>query len=181
MELQGLDLAVSGIAGVLDDQMLVVPPYQRPYAWEADQVDAFWSDLRDALDGGSNYFLGSVVLSSGPDHRSIVDGQQRIATTTLLLCSIRDYFADKGDVDTARVVQHEYLTRRRLAQAHLLPRLRLGQDDDYFQSILLQARASVPETSGELRLHGGLELLSQRLREDLEQSRDPATRCDEWI
>src|SRR5690348_178959 len=77
MDLHGLDLAVSGIAGVLDEKLLVVPPYQRPYSWGADQVEAFWDDLHSALSERSNYFLGSVVLSSAEDHHAIVDGQQR--------------------------------------------------------------------------------------------------------
>ena len=42
-------------------------------------------------DGKTPYFLGSVVIIKGDDAKSqVVDGQQRLTTLTMLLCSLRE-------------------------------------------------------------------------------------------
>lgn len=50
------------------DHPFVIPEYQRPYAWEDDQIQTLFDDLWDfttseggGSEGKSTYFLGSVV------------------------------------------------------------------------------------------------------------------------
>jgi hypothetical protein len=88
------------IAAVLAGKyQLRVPLYQRRYAWKRDEWSALWDDvLHLALDRqedpGERHFLGSVVLAPTPDGsenaRLVIDGQQRLLTTSLLLCALRD-------------------------------------------------------------------------------------------
>ena len=78
----------------------IVPRFQRNYSWNVEKVETLWSDLLDnfcVLDrGGSEqdeqYLLGPIVLVStgtrGEYH--IIDGQQRLATITMLFCVARD-------------------------------------------------------------------------------------------
>lgn len=73
------------------DQQLRIPPYQRPYAWQAEQVDELWSDLTQTL--GSGHFMGSIVLNCEvPESPEVIDGQQRLTTLLLLLALIRDEY-----------------------------------------------------------------------------------------
>ena len=46
------------------DYLIVVPPYQRPYAWTQEQVSEMLSDLQAAMKRGNTmpYFLGSIVM-----------------------------------------------------------------------------------------------------------------------
>jgi hypothetical protein len=74
-----------------------VPPYQRPYAWEAAQIDDFWNDISSV--GAPGHFLGPMVLHNpGSDEfRTVIDGQQRITTLLLLLALVRDAYIELGD------------------------------------------------------------------------------------
>ena len=78
---------------------LVVPEYQRDYAWETEQLDRLLSDLlrgaKDLTTGDPCTFLGPIVLCKrgrveiepNPEFVScdIVDGQQRITTTMIIM------------------------------------------------------------------------------------------------
>jgi hypothetical protein len=72
-----------------------VPDYQRNYAWKADQIDAFLDDLKGLTsDPDDQHFFGPVVLlDGGKEGLSIIDGQQRLTTTVMLLCILRDTLA----------------------------------------------------------------------------------------
>ena len=75
-----------------------IPRYQRPYAWETEQITELLDDLLYALDQAPDidalppYFLGSIVIIKDPDTppADIVDGQQRITTLTILFCVLRE-------------------------------------------------------------------------------------------
>lgn len=85
------ELRDNGILELLDHgSSLKIPPFQRSFAWEEDQVNEYWSDLKRALgrDGGpADYFLGLIVVD---EQSQIQDGQQRLATTLLLASEIYD-------------------------------------------------------------------------------------------
>ena len=73
----------------------VIPEYQRPYAWNFDQVDTLFNDLWEFTQkkGGSRrtatYFLGCIVSFENLDgEQEIIDGQQRITSLFLLLRAI---------------------------------------------------------------------------------------------
>ena len=88
------------------DYLIEIPPYQRPYAWGTDQVSELWEDLRAAQERSDTipYFLGSIVMIQTDDEKrhELIDGQQRLATLTMLLCVARDLAApgdDKEQID----------------------------------------------------------------------------------
>ena len=72
----------------------LIPEYQRPYAWEEEQVDTLFEDIWDYSlnynnNMNDNYFLGSVVSFDNEfGNQEIIDGQQRITTLFLLLRAI---------------------------------------------------------------------------------------------
>jgi hypothetical protein len=93
-----------------------VPEWQRSYAWDTPQIETFWQDLL-AFDGvypgetigGEEYFLGSIVLVTGGDTNLLLDGQQRLATATILLSVLRDARrAYKADSSTR--LQNKYIS-----------------------------------------------------------------------
>lgn len=85
---------------LFSNRIFRVPDYQRGYAWEQQQVGDFLDDL--ALIGPSRrHYTGTVVLYKPGDTRNreddegktytevdVVDGQQRLTTTVLLLNEI---------------------------------------------------------------------------------------------
>jgi uncharacterized protein with ParB-like and HNH nuclease domain len=81
-----------------NDFAFSIPPYQRPYAWTIDQASELLTDLLAFLGNSSQsveevnpYFLGSIVLIKEEElpEADIVDGQQRLATLTILLAVLR--------------------------------------------------------------------------------------------
>lgn len=86
------------------NRQLTIPAYQRPYAWEEEQVDELWHDIVEHLD--SNHFMGSVVLCSPDSSRpEVIDGQQRLTTIILLLSLIRDRYQQLKPELVGRVQQ----------------------------------------------------------------------------
>lgn len=67
---------------------LVIPVYQRNYAWKIENCNQLFADLVKLKDSHRNsHFFGSIVTApagSGLD-RLIIDGQQRLTTTSLLM------------------------------------------------------------------------------------------------
>ena len=70
-----------------------IHPPQRRFKWKKQQIDQLWQDLLKAYyDGGESYFLGTLLLVEIGDGRvSVIDGQQRITTLSLLLAILRDH------------------------------------------------------------------------------------------
>jgi Protein of unknown function DUF262 len=80
---------------VRNRQGLRVPINQRSYAWRPSHVEDLLTDLNGAITANAEeYFLGSIIVVA-PDKADFIevyDGQQRIATTMILLAAIRDFF-----------------------------------------------------------------------------------------
>ena len=107
---EGIRIQLEGIGHLLQDSRLAVPPYQRSYAWAEKNITQLFRDLSTALvEQEQEYFLGSIVLIDSPGDRPfVVDGQQRLATITILLAAIRDYFDEKGD-QRSQNIERDYL------------------------------------------------------------------------
>lgn len=172
---------------------LLVPPYQRAYAWERDEVTDFVSDvqgLAKVREGGEqprSQFFGGVVSvyevvpgsTAGGEYR-VVDGQQRLATFTLTIASIlRAYQAvagqakRDGDVSTeSEALAYSTVERKQLLEfdevsaAHTMTRLRLRLskvDDEYFAD-LVGGKRSVP---GAIASHRRLAYADRRIDREL--------------
>jgi hypothetical protein len=89
----GLVSQILNLAGVLTRKGgLKVPRYQRPYTWTEREVRELIRDLSRAFKRGAPfYFIGQIVLVKNQQGKfEISDGQQRLATTTMLLAYTRD-------------------------------------------------------------------------------------------
>ncbi|MBU6260043.1 MAG: DUF262 domain-containing protein [Burkholderiales bacterium] len=84
----------------------VIPIYQRNYSWTADECRQLWSDLMRAGrdDTVPAHFIGSIVyversLSTVTNQESllVIDGQQRLTTSTLLIAALAN-FIEKADL-----------------------------------------------------------------------------------
>jgi uncharacterized protein with ParB-like and HNH nuclease domain len=74
---------------------LHVPINQRSYQWKKEHVEDLYKDLNGALTtNAEEYFLGTIVVVMRPKSKDIevYDGQQRLATSMILIAAIRDYF-----------------------------------------------------------------------------------------
>ena len=135
-----MDFETFGIGTALKCNRLAVPLNQREYSWEERHVQDLFQDLANAIDNNKqSYFLGTIALTSRADGvLEISDGQQRLATTTILLASFRDYFHRKNDLDMVGDLEDFLFTFVRSTRERN-PRLRLNvTDDDFFRRRILE-------------------------------------------
>ncbi|GAA9661599.1 hypothetical protein VEHV062_11030 [Helicobacter pylori] len=84
MELLNLD-------GVIEKGVFEIPSYQRGYAWQKDQLKDFWNDLEHVSKLGNKFhYMHSLTLRELENEFEssafeIIDGQQRLATSLILL------------------------------------------------------------------------------------------------
>lgn len=95
----GLTSQILNIAAVLTRKGgLKVPRYQRPYTWSEREVRQLIQDLWRAYQRGATfYFIGQIVLVKDSHGKlEISDGQQRLATLTMILAYVRDRLPDRA-------------------------------------------------------------------------------------
>lgn len=90
-----IESADQTIEDLLKSGYYIIPRFQRPYSWDAENVTEFWDDI--IRDKPTEYFIGSmVVYKDGNRTFGVVDGQQRLTTITILLCVLRDSLINEG-------------------------------------------------------------------------------------
>lgn len=97
---RAVQFGLRGVANAPKDRLVAVPVYQRSFVWTRQNVAEFWSNLGGAFfEGGPEYFLGTIVLTgqASPPRDAVIDGQERLASTSILLAEIRDEFASRAD------------------------------------------------------------------------------------
>lgn len=81
---------LSGLIGKYGNK-LTIPDYQRPYTWKKSTADTLFNDIYSAMKKNKDYRLGSLILHKDENgFYNIVDGQQRLTTTALILKALDD-------------------------------------------------------------------------------------------
>jgi hypothetical protein len=97
--------SISNVETIFSSNRYDIPPYQRDFSWEKEQVDLLLTDLLEAFDsGGPNrnerkqeYFLGPVItqIYNGPIADKIIDGQQRLTSIMILIAVLCLYGSEE--------------------------------------------------------------------------------------
>lgn len=128
-----------------------VPSFQRDYAWEEEQWEDLWNDVQELLaNPGTFHYMGALVVEAVSDRDfQIIDGQQRLATLSVLaLAVIQRLLTLTGDEQTqaANAERASELRKRFIGEkdpASLLQssKLFLNETDDcFYQDYLVQLR-----------------------------------------
>jgi uncharacterized protein with ParB-like and HNH nuclease domain len=151
-----------------------VPRYQRPYAWDIDQIVEFWEDI---VGNDKSPFIGSVIMNFENQEETgkidIIDGQQRILTITILASVLRD-LAKPLDRDTAQLYQrHDIGIEDRTTGLQTFRVTAGDQTKDYFEkniqlydSNILEAETNNEEQK---RIKKNYEYLYQKVQAELEK------------
>ena len=128
-----------------------VPPYQRDYAWTQQEWEDLWNDvveLRGDPDG--RHYMGALVVQARGDREFfVIDGQQRLATISLLALAVIDKLrrmADEGadearNRERATELRNRFIGEKDPASLVESSRLRLNETDDpFYQDYLVQLR-----------------------------------------
>jgi hypothetical protein len=130
------------IGHALRDKHLFVPINQRDYSWKDEHVRDLYEDIGLAIKNhAEEYFLGSIVVITQKDSRlMVVDGQQRLATSLILLAAIRD-FLDTVNSEEARKFERAYVIDTPYKSTEPVPHLYLNEKDHayFFKRVLLSS------------------------------------------
>lgn len=121
----------------------VIPVYQRNYTWSANkEVKQYLDDLKSVLNGDyKNHFLGIIIYIDTPidfstKEFSVIDGQQRLTTTFLILYAIRYIMKENTMDDAILALDGQFLTNP-FASERIKYKLKpLVADDDVYQQII---------------------------------------------
>ncbi len=100
----GLGAANRRVYDLLNDKSYLIHSNQRKYVWNSNN----WQELFEDIDlvykeNRADHFIGSIVLKKENikdgirNHFSIIDGQQRISTLTIVYCTIGLLFVNNGN------------------------------------------------------------------------------------
>ncbi|ADB16150.1 protein of unknown function DUF262 [Pirellula staleyi DSM 6068] len=193
--IDGIQISREGIGHAIADNYLAVPVYQRSYAWEESHVEDLFHDLATAIaNSESEYFLGSIVVTNDPNGiPEVVDGQQRLATTIVLLAAIRDYFSNNKDQKRADGIEHKFLMSTDLRSQEIVPRMKLNEtDNDYFKSRVLlkpddpvrkEHQKAIPNKDSHRKLHAAAKIAAQQVNNIVKQYKesDRGDRLIDWV
>jgi hypothetical protein len=168
-----IQFSLPGIATLMAQMELSVPEYQRSYAWHVSgediQVSEYWKDLVASVPNEHReYFFGTVVLSqqSNSNRHVVIDGQQRLATTVLLLTAVRARFREVKHPKAG--VLNDLLAKETMTSDGEERRLLLNLEDDYYlESIVTDGIVPEPDPKvpSQKRLKEAYEFLRSRVNE----------------
>lgn len=180
-----------GIGDVLAQNFLAVPLNQREFSWEEEHVTDLLQDLANAIaNNQSSYFLGTIVLTKGSGNvPEVSDGQQRLATATILLAAIRDYFFRNNDHQRANSIESDFLRTTDIDTTSIVPKLRLNVDDnEFFTKFILSSpdhpdRKITPSKESHQRIKLASEIAAKHIQSILEpyQANVRTVRLVEWV
>jgi len=192
MEATGPTFEECGIASALTQHFLTVPLNQRPYKWGETPVQTLLDDLTRSFNANEDtYFLGMIVLTHGPTGQlEVADGQQRLATTSIIVAAIRDYLLELNDIETAQLYQSKYLLEYDLPSKEYKPKLQLNfEDRDFFIETILKAPDKrtdykLNKLSSHERMEDAAKLVKQHIRNmtaAFNQNSEKENRIYEWM
>lgn len=106
---------------LLSEHQFVIPRFQREYSWEKKHYKEFLDDMLDCLlvDQGNitinQYFLGTMLFvgdcfENDQVEISVIDGQQRLTTITILFSALSDRFLQLGEEKLSKQVFRYIMT-----------------------------------------------------------------------
>ncbi len=186
--------------------MFFIPKYQRAYAWDTESVSDFTKDLKECFDkrkGGSpiSHFFGGIlsvkhtVSGTFNQHEyEIIDGQQRLATFTLLgACIISAYknlrseTQRSGDTTNTRIIEGrldkiterfiEFVQEVQRVETHVEV-LKLSKADHPFYKELIRAMGPSPSRDSHNRILDAYKALSTTVEEIVDLSNQLEEKID---
>ena len=107
-----MESSLQSLSKIFTEKLFRIPDYQRGYAWTEKHLKDFWSDLQQ-LEEGKNHYVGVLTVEQVPPEKFknweddlwiiesksyeplyIVDGQQRLTTSIILIQAITEFIPD---------------------------------------------------------------------------------------
>ncbi len=150
-----------------------VPALQRNYSWGNNEWRDLWDDLSDFFeqaDEERQYFMGTVVLVREHRTTEILDGQQRLATLTILLSALIS-FIQAFDSAKALTLEHLGIKKAKVTGPDSYY-LTLNQyDNDFFQNVVQKRKTAIAKTSSEKLIKKALDFFKDQIEQKKQNSK----------
>ena len=129
-----------------------VPPFQRDYSWTEDEWEDLWTDINELPQQTDFHYMGVIVVREAADGPYLlIDGQQRLATLSLLALAvitlIRELESRGVEPDNNRqrsdLLFHQFLGLKDPTSLQAVSRLQLNRADNGFYQRLINFRPPV--------------------------------------
>lgn len=166
----------------LKDYHFLVPDYQREYVWKVDdQVEQFLADIANEFEPGakdqSSYFIGSIIIVRNGNKYDVIDGQQRLTTTVLTMCALRDLLKDqnldplqKNYLQIIETWLYSFDMKAREVQVRL--ELQYEESKDFLLQLILGKPTPAEDTASIQRMREAYERIRVHLQQHLNKGLD---------
>ena len=182
------------IGNALQTQILWIPANQRDYAWERKHVTDLFDDIAGVMKkhDESEHFLGTIVVLRKDGKLMVVDGQQRLATSLMLIAAFRDLI-EATDAEQANLLRNQYMVHQDPKTKLTVPRLHLNDsDDEFFYDRIVRSPDDQKRKDSESKKPSRLshKLIAQAAREAADRAKkiagtrkrdDQIERIFEWV
>lgn len=156
-----------------------VPLYQRDYSWKEEQWDDLWADIVDVKNKENRvHYMGAIVLQNLENKQySIIDGQQRLATISIIALAIikriQDLVEAGFDVEAnqerkIRLIE-QYIGEKDAVSLRYSNKIQLNENNDsFYRSFLVQLREPInfhKLPSSNKLLHKAFEYFYKKVKE----------------
>lgn len=165
-----------------------VPRFQRDYAWDEEEWDDLWQDILGFLpkDGEPVHYMGYLVLQSEDQKEfTIIDGQQRLVTFSIIILAILKNLDDMVQENNEKEDNQKRLEQlRNTYLGYLDPvtlisksKLRLNRNNNDFYQNYLVTLQSLPQRGlkmSEKLLKKGFECFYNRIKTHFKNNKSGA-------
>ena len=133
-----------------------VPKYQRDYSWGEEQWDELWQDILAIYEqepqDREDHYMGYLVLqkqdkSNGKIPFTIIDGQQRLTTLSLLILAALQILRasnDEQDAERIEIIKNSYISSKSPSLLAEHYKLKLNRNNDVYYRLNLANLSSHP-------------------------------------
>lgn len=131
-----------------------VPLYQRDYSWKEDNWEDLWSDILLVSESKSVHYMGAIVLQNKSNKSfSVIDGQQRLTTITIIALAciqkIKDLAANgiekEANEERVKLLSSKFIGDKDPSSLTYFSKLQLNENNDsFFQRYILTFQRPSP-------------------------------------
>jgi len=128
-----------------------VPPFQRDYSWKEEHWEDLWEDILNVLNTSEPHYMGALIFKPGDedDEWIIIDGQQRLATLTIIAVAGIKFLEDliergidvDGNNERVNLFSTKFIGEKEATSLYYKSKLHLNKNDDpFFQEYILKRK-----------------------------------------
>jgi predicted nucleic acid-binding protein len=187
-----METSLKSLSKIFTENLYRIPDYQRGYAWTEKHLKDFWNDLVQ-LEEEKNHYIGVLTVEEVSkeqyekweddvwiiDSKSykplyIVDGQQRLTTSIILIQAITEFIPESGNLNynTKEEIRKKYIFESKdegISRSYIFGYEKDNPSYDYLKSKVFNEQltefSSEPETIYTNNLEKAKAFFKQRLSE----------------